>query len=212
MWTTKVYLKQQVLSVGAQVAQVDAAMEEAPPEVFTGGFFDQAEIVNQAEGLQDFRRRNEGTLIIADDRPLLVMEWGKKYTGPNPAKYMIEGKYAIPVGYKVIVKWDEDEIVFMTRQGTFGPEFQIVFLPKSPVPEDFTLFEWNANIAEIWDQFLTVVESKEDRDMRMFNQGPWRTFGVTRDEVQIALKRGLDKKTQVEGILYCKDGHSPSLE
>ena len=64
--------------------------------------------MNQAEGLQDFRRRNEGTLIIADDRPLLVMEWGKKYTGPNPGKYMIEGKYAIPVGYKVIVKWDEE--------------------------------------------------------------------------------------------------------
>ena len=33
------------------------------------------------------------------------------------------------------------------------------------------LFEWNANIAEIWDQFLTVIENKEERDMKMFNQG-----------------------------------------
>ena len=57
-----------------------------------------------------------------------------------------------------------------------------------PTPEDFTVFEWNANIAEIWDQapktfsqvaatrtcalqFLTVIEGKEDRDMRLFNQG-----------------------------------------
>jgi hypothetical protein len=80
-------------------------------------------------------------LIIADDRPLLVMAFGSKYSGPNPAKYRFEGKYDIPVGYKVIIKWDEDEIVFMTRQGTYTPEYQIVYLPKSPVPEDFTLFE-----------------------------------------------------------------------
>lgn len=182
------------------------------PEIFTGGYFDQANIVDQAEGLQDFRRRQEGHLIIADDRPLLVMAFGLKYTGTNPSKYKIEGKYDIPIGYKVIIKWEEDEIVFMTRQGTFGPEFQIVYLPKSPVPEDFTLFEWNPNIAEIWDQFLTVIEGKEDRDMRLFNQGPWRTFGVTRDEVQIALKQGVDQKTVVDGILYCKDGNSPDLQ
>lgn len=175
------------------------------PEIVTGGYFQETNAVEQAEGLQDFRRRQEGTLIIADDRPLLVMAFGLKYSGPNPSKYKIEGKYDIPVGYKVIIKWDEDEIVFMTRQGALGPEFQIVYLPKSPVAEDFTVFEWSANIAEIWDQFLTVIEGKDDRDMRLFNQGPWRTFGVTRDEVQIALKQGTDLKTVVEGILYCAD-------
>lgn len=186
--------------------------EERPPEIFTGGYFDQANIVNQTEGLQDFRRRQEGHLIIADDRPLLVMSFGLKYQGPNPSKYKIEGKYDIPVGFKVIIKWEDDEIVFMTRQGTFGPEFQIVYLPQSPTPEDFTVFEWNANIAEIWDQFLTVIEGKEDRDMRLFNQGPWRTFGVTRDEVQMALKQGTDQKTIVDGILYCADGIEPDLQ
>mmetsp|Transcript_64403 Transcript_64403/g.112448 ORF Transcript_64403/g.112448 Transcript_64403/m.112448 type:complete len:573 (+) Transcript_64403:84-1802(+) len=185
---------------------------ESPPEIFTGSYFDQANIVSQTEGLQDFRRRQEGHLIIADDRPLLVMSFGTQYTGTNSAKYKIEGKYDIPISYKVIIKWDEDEIVFMTRQGTFGPEFQIVYLPKSPVPEDFTLFEWNANIAELWDQFLTVVEGKEERDMRMFTLGPWRTFGVTRDEVQIALKRGTDSE-KVDGILYCAEGvWPPTLE
>lgn len=35
------------------------------------------------------------------------------------------------------------------------------------------MFEWNPNIAEIWDQFLKVVEGHEDRDLRIFNQGPW---------------------------------------
>lgn len=189
-----------------------AAYGERAPEIFTGGYFDQAHIVSQTEGLQDFRRRQEGHLIIADDRPILVMAFGLKYQGANPSKYKIEGKYDIPVGYKCIIKWDEDEIVFMTRQGTFGPEFQIVYLPKSPVPEDFTMFEWNANVAEIWDQFLTVIEGKEDRDMRLFNQGPWRTFGVTRDEVQIALKHGVDQKTVVDGILYCADGVAPNLQ
>ena len=37
--------------------------------------------------------------------------------------------------------------------------------------------------------------------MRLFNQGPWRTFGVTRDEVQMALKQGTDQKTIVDGAL-----------
>jgi len=105
-----------------------------PPEIFAGGYFDQANIINQTEGLQDFRRRQEGHLIIADDRPLLVMSFGLKFSGPNPSKYKFEGKYDIPVGYKVIIKWEEDEVVFMTRQGTFGPEFQIVYLPQSPTP------------------------------------------------------------------------------
>lgn len=180
------------------------------PEIITGGFFQETSRVEQAEGLQDFQRRQEGHLIIADDRPLLVMAFGSKYTGRNPTKYKIEGKYDIPVGYKVIIKWEEDEIVFMTREGTYGPEFQIFYLPKSPVPEDFTMFEWNANIAEIWDQFLTVIEGKDDRDMRLFNQGPWRTFGVTRDEVQIALKQGTAARTDVQTILYCADNSVPN--
>mmetsp|Transcript_9513 Transcript_9513/g.25822 ORF Transcript_9513/g.25822 Transcript_9513/m.25822 type:complete len:588 (-) Transcript_9513:43-1806(-) len=206
------------------MVRADGAMDEAggasfgvagattQPEILTGGFFQETAAVHQAEGLQDFKRKQEGHLIIADDRPLLVMAFGLKYQGANPAKYKIEGKYDIPVGYKVIIKWDEDEIVFMTREGTFGPEFQIIYLPKSPVPEDFTMFQWNANIADIWDQFLTVIEGKDDRDMRLFNQGPWRTFGVTRDEVQIALKQGTDVKTAVDRILYCADNKTPTKE
>jgi len=182
-------------------------------EVYRGGYFEETGAVNQAEGLQDFRRQNEGHLIIADDRPILVMSFGLKYQGANPGKYKTEGRYDIPVGYKAIIKWDEDEIVFMTREGTFGPEFQIIYLPKSPVAEDFTLFEWNSNIADIWDQFLTLVEGTEDRDIRFFDPGPWRTFGVTRDEVQIALKQGTDVKTAVDRILYCADEKAgPSVE
>lgn len=39
-----------------------------------------------------------------------------------------------------------------------------------------------------------------------------RTFGVTRDEVQIALKQGTDNKTIIDGILYCADGQTPNLQ
>lgn len=187
-------------------------MYDGVPDVAAGSYFDQANLVGAAEDLQDFRRRQEGHLIIADDRPLLVMAFGNRYDGPQAAKYKIEGKYDIPIGYKVIIKWDEDEIVFMTRQGTFGPEYQIVFLPKSAVQEDFTVFEWNPNLGEIWDQFVTVcVESRDDRDMKLFNQGPWHTFGVKRDEVQIALKQGVDNKTKVDGVLYCANLQTPDL-
>lgn len=186
----------------------------AGADILTGRYFEQGHAVDQAEGMQDFRRRQEGHLIIADNRPLLVMAFGTMFKGKNENKYKIEGKHHIPVGYKVIIKWLEDEIVFMTRKGHFGPEFQIVYLPKSAVQEDFTIFEWNSNIAEIWNQFLTVIEGKndDDKDMSLFNQGPWRTFGVTRDEVQIALKQGVDETTNIEGILYCADGQTPSLE
>jgi len=177
-------------------------------------FMQDAHRVQQTEDLQDFKRRQEGHLIMADGGPLLVMAFGQLYSGQNPSKYKIEGKYDIPVGYKVIIKWDNDEIVFMTKKGNQGPEFQIIYCPKSPVPEDFTIFEWNGNIGEIWDQFLTVVESKEERDIRFFDQGPWRVFGVTRDEVQIALKNHAEARTNVHGILYCADSvnNQPLLE
>jgi hypothetical protein len=185
--------------------------EERPPEVFMGAQIDQMDSVKQTEDLQDFRREREGHLMVRDDRPFLIMSFGSKYAGPHAAKYRVEGKYNIPVGYKAIIKWDEDEIVFMTRQGAFGPEFQIIYLPKSAVAEDFTLFEWNSNIAEIWDQLLTVLEA-QDREMKMFDQGPWHTFGITEDTVQIALNQAVDDRTVVDGILYCGSGAQPSLE
>ncbi len=55
-------------------------------------------------------------MIIRDNRPFLVLSFGKKYQGPNASKYVVEGRYHVPVDYKVIIKWEEDEIVFMTRQ------------------------------------------------------------------------------------------------
>jgi len=184
---------------------------ESPPDVHAGAFIDQRNAVREAEDLQDFRREREGHLLIRDDRPMLIMSFGSKYTGPHASKYRIEAKYNIPLGYKSIIKWEEDEIVFMTRQGEFSPEFQIIYLPKSSIAEDFTVFEWNGNIAEIWDQLLTVVES-QDRDISMFNKGPWHTFGVIDDSVQIAIVQAMDEKTVVDGILYCATGTKPSVE
>ena len=71
----------------------------------------------QAESLQDFRREREGHLMIRDDQPFLIMSFGSRYQGVHASKYKIEGKYHIPVGYKAIIKWDDDEIVFMSREG-----------------------------------------------------------------------------------------------
>ncbi|CAD7939699.1 unnamed protein product [Amoebophrya sp. A120] len=186
-------------------------MGDQQPDVHMGSHLDQMRAVEQTENLQDFRREREGHLMIRDDQPFLVMSFGMKYQGVHGSKYKIEGKYHIPVGYKAIIKWDEDEIVFMTREGSFGPEFQIIYLPKSAVAEDFTLFEWNPNIAEIWDQLLTVLET-QDKDMGMFAAGPWQTFGVTEDTVQIAVAQNVDQKTVVDGILYCANGTQPTLE
>lgn len=187
------------------------ATHEVPPEVHAGAFVDQRNAVRESEDLQDFRREREGHLLIRDDRPMLIMSFGTKYHGPHASKYWIEAKYHIPLGYKSIIKWDEDEIVFMIRQGEFSPEFQIIYLPKSSVAEDFTVFEWNGNIAEIWDQLLTVLES-QDKDMSMFEKGPWHTFGVIDDSVQIAVSQAVDEKTVVDGILYCASQNKPTVE
>jgi len=175
-----------------------------------GAHIDQTKSVAEAEALQDYHRDREGHLMIRDDRPFLIMSFGTKYQGPNASKYMVEGKYHIPEGYKSIVKWDEDEVVFMTRRGVFGPEYQILFLPKSAVADDFTLFEWNANLNEIWDQLLTVLET-QDKDMSMWEKGPWYTFGITEDTVQIAVEQGAGDAAVVDGIMTCMEGSHPSF-
>jgi hypothetical protein len=177
-----------------------------------GAHIDQMKSVEAAESLQDYHRDREGHLMIREDRPFLIMSFGTKYQGPNSSKYMVEGKYFIPEGYKSIVKWDEDEVVFMTRRGVFGPEYQILYLPKSAVADDFTLFEWNANLHEIWDQLLTVLETQEGKDMEMWEKGPWYTFGITEDTVQNAVELGAGEEAVVEGIMTCMDGPSPSFD
>lgn len=186
-------------------------MDDTRPQIFTSAAFDQAGLTRQTEDLQDHRRENEGTLIIIDDRPLLVKSFGRLYQGQaNKGKYKVEGKFDIPVGYRVLTKWDEDEILFWIEEGEYGPRFKIIYMPRSAVQEDFTVLEWNQNMAEIWDELLTLLERKDQRDIRMFNQGPWRVFGVTRDEVQIAVRQGHDQRTYTTDILFAADGISPS--
>ncbi|KAF4714565.1 hypothetical protein FOZ62_023242, partial [Perkinsus olseni] len=178
----------------------------------------QAKAVSAAEELQDFRREREGQLIIREQAPLLVVSFGQKYSGPNSSKYKIEGKYHIPVNYKAILKWGDDEMVVLTRQGPFGPEFQIIYLPKSTVADDFTLFDWNSNMTQLWDELLTVLETMDEggtRDMTVFTQGPWYVFGLTEDAVQLELdkvKKKDDTEDLVDGILYCEEPDKPTLE
>ncbi|KAF4707637.1 hypothetical protein FOZ62_004372, partial [Perkinsus olseni] len=177
-----------------------------------------AKAVSAAEELQDFRREREGQLIIREQAPLLVISFGQKYSGPNSSKYKIEGKYHIPVNYKAILKWGDDEMVVLTRQGPFGPEFQIIYLPKSTVADDFTLFDWNSNMTQLWDELLTVLETMDEggtRDMTVFTQGPWHVFGFTEDAVQLELdkvKKKDDTEDLVDGILYCEEPDKPTSE
>eukprot|EP00931_Biecheleriopsis_adriatica_P068873 TRINITY_DN42769_c0_g1_i1.p1 TRINITY_DN42769_c0_g1~~TRINITY_DN42769_c0_g1_i1.p1 ORF type:complete len:413 (+),score=57.62 TRINITY_DN42769_c0_g1_i1:57-1241(+) len=57
--------------------------------------------------------------------------------------------------------------------------------------ECFTVFEWNPNAAEIWDQFIAVVQPMVPRFETIageveFTEGPFKAFGLTRSEVQEA--------------------------
>ena len=46
---------------------------------------------------------------------------------------------------------------------------------------------------------LRVLLETQDKDMGMFAAGPWQTFGVTEDTVQIAVTQQVDQKTVVDG-------------
>ena len=122
--------------------------------------------------------------VFRPDFPMRILAFGQKYNKKDhPMKYKAKGKYHIPVGYKAIAKWCEDEIGFMTKEDQFGPAFKIVYLPKSEVVADFTNFSWTTNMTELWGSLLTVLE-QQDKDMSMFKKGPWHTFGITDDAVQ----------------------------
>ena len=57
------------------------------------------------------------------------------------------------------------------------------FALGGPTPEDFTVFEWNANIAEIWDQALKTCESQHRMDVRLAVPHGHRGQGRSRHEV-----------------------------
>lgn len=166
--------------------------------VHCGHHIELMKAVDDIEKLSDYARdwpgEPDGLMLIkeSDGQPLLVNSFGRKFDGEErlKSKYLILNKYHIPVGFRSLIRClDGDEVVFMTRAGWFGPEFQMLYLPKSAVADDMTLFEWNGNIAEIWDQFLTVMSEAYSfsPDLRMFNRGPYEVFGITDSSVQIQI-------------------------
>jgi hypothetical protein len=182
-------------------------------ELRAGGNFG-ASPVNQGDPMEDLRRRHEGTRIIVDDRVMLVLAFGTKYDKKEYAhKYKLEGRHDIPIGYKCIIKWEQDEVVFMTRQGAAGPEYQIVYIPQEPDPDEFTIFQWNPEMPAVWDQFCSaVLDRQEGRDMKLFANGPWKAFGVTHEKVQSVLRQESDSKSQhIFGYMYAEDGKAPNL-
>ena len=48
--------------------------------------------------------------------------------------------------------------------------------------------------------------------MSMFNKGPWYTFGITDDTVQVAVGRDFDQKTNISGKLFCADKNQSTVQ
>ena len=176
---------------------------------------DQKKTIEQTEELQDFQRDREGHVILCFGRPLLIVSFGEKRKGKS---FKVEGKFWVPVNYKAILKFDEDEICFMTRESkvesttggppTLQPEFQIIYLPKSALADDFKVFDWNPDVKSVWNP---LIESILDKNVSSLSKGPWYVFGISDDVVQTAIDHAVNEK-QVDGILYCADGVSPSLQ
>merc|ERR1712217_148938 len=89
--------------------------------------------MQQTERVLGVSRQHEGYLISVPGHPVLIVAFGSKYSGVLKKKYMAFGIHDVPVGFISSIKVDGMPAILMTREGRFGPEFQIILLPKSSV-------------------------------------------------------------------------------
>ncbi|CEM11134.1 unnamed protein product [Vitrella brassicaformis CCMP3155] len=198
--------------------------------------------IQKTEELSEFKRNErDGFLLMRGDSPLMVMQIGHKYEGDAALErnYVAEDKFIIPVGYKAVSKWGEDEIIFMTREGRDGPEYQIIYLPRSAVQEDLTALPWSGSIHRMWADLVKTLkqaaattatlqaggktqtsapggqpdDKRAGGNLAHFEKGPWWVFGIADDAIQQHLSS--DKGTTTSGlgeVLGCGEGSGPSFE
>eukprot|EP00922_Rhytidocystis_sp_ex-Travisia-forbesii_P058413 GHVS01086339.1.p1 GENE.GHVS01086339.1~~GHVS01086339.1.p1 ORF type:complete len:416 (+),score=35.09 GHVS01086339.1:144-1391(+) len=119
----------------------------------------------------------------------------------------------IPVGFKAVCKWGQDDILFMTRRGSDGPEYRIQYFPHTAVRGDIAVIDWSADIQDSWSRAKTLLQPQGEENggrggsVKHLDRGPWWVFGLIDDSVQLAITN--EDKRDVKAILSCTAKEGP---
>mmetsp|Transcript_101450 Transcript_101450/g.293459 ORF Transcript_101450/g.293459 Transcript_101450/m.293459 type:complete len:603 (-) Transcript_101450:181-1989(-) len=129
---------------------------------------------------------------------------------PDQAEELHRG--VVPAGFSSGVPVDDQMIYFHTREGTNGPEYQVVYTKEDPegLEEPFSIIlEWTDDVDALWIDALQRLEDSRavSEDALDFLDGdPLWIFGVADPATQRAVE-----KTGVVPMLRCM-GTRPCIE
>jgi hypothetical protein len=119
----------------------------------------------------------------------------------------------VPAGFSAGVPVDDQMVYFHTREGTTGPEFQVVYTRPDPdggdIPSFSLILEWTDDVDAIWIEALQRLEDSQELTedaLNFLDADPLWLFGVADPATQRALE-----KTAVVPMLRCM-GQRPCLD
>jgi hypothetical protein len=119
----------------------------------------------------------------------------------------------VPANFSAGVPVDDQMVYFHTREGTTGPEFQVVYTRPDPdggdIPAYSMVLEWTDDVDAIWIEALQQLEDSQELTedaLGFLDADPLWLFGVADPATQRALE-----KTAVVPMLRCL-GQRPILD
>mmetsp|Transcript_9735 Transcript_9735/g.17149 ORF Transcript_9735/g.17149 Transcript_9735/m.17149 type:complete len:604 (-) Transcript_9735:8-1819(-) len=119
----------------------------------------------------------------------------------------------VPAGFSAGVPVDDQMVYFYTREGTTGPEYQVLYSRPDPdggdMPAYSMVLEWNDDVDALWVDALQRLEDSRELSedaLAFLDADPLWLFGVADPATQRALE-----KTAVVPMLRCI-GQRPCLE
>lgn len=119
----------------------------------------------------------------------------------------------VPAGFSAGVPVDDQMVYFYTREGTTGPEYQVLYSRPDPdggdIPAYSMVLDWLDDVDTLWvDALQRLEESRElsEDALAFLDADPLWLFGVADPATQRALE-----KTAVVPMLRCM-GQRPCLE
>lgn len=118
----------------------------------------------------------------------------------------------VPAGFSAGVPVDDQMVYFHTREGTTGPEYQVVYTIPDPdggdIPAFSLVLEWTDDVDAIWIEALQRLEDSgwlSEDSANFLDADPLWLFGIADPATQRALE-----KTAVVPMLRCL-GQRPCL-
>jgi len=151
-----------------------------------------------------------GYRVLVDDE---VPEMYNFMYLPDPEQAEDLHRGVVPAGFSAGVPVDDNMVYFHTREGTTGPEYQVVYTRPDPdggdVPAYSMVLEWTDDVDAIWIEALQRMEDSMELSedaLNFLDADPLWLFGVADAATQRALE-----KTAVVPMLRCM-GQRPCIE